>query len=254
MLIEERYRIITNLLEEKKTITIEQLSNTLGVSKDTVRRDLIALEKQNLLKRTFGGAISCSKSVPSTKHTERLYQFNTSKDAIAKTAVELIKSHTNILFDNSTTVQAVAHLLLTEEMHAVTNSLPIAQILAQNPDCDISFLPGRLDKDQMYVIGSDTIEKLMCYNFDYCFLGVSAFDNSGLYTHVEEEGLVKKQMIKSSNLTIALADHSKFDTVDFYKIGNLNCIDILVTDEAPSDFLANALQRAGIKLLIAQPN
>ena len=61
-------------------------------------------------------------------------------------------------------------------------------------------------------------------------------------------------MIKSSNLTIALADHSKFDTVDFYKIGNLNCIDILVTDEAPSDFLANALQRAGIKLLIAQPN
>lgn len=251
MLIEERYNLITNVLQDRKTVTIEELCNLLGVSKDTVRRDLITLEKRKVLKRTFGGAMLASKPVPALRHEQRLSQFRMAKDIIADAAVQLVKNNSVVMFDSSTTVQATVPLLAGKGIQAVTNSLPTAQSLSLIDDCRISLLPGTLHREQLYVIGADTIEKIASYHFDVCFLGVFALDSCGLYTHTEEEGLVKKQMIRQSSLTVALADHTKFDTVGFYKVGPLECIDVLVTDEKPSPALLEAVKTSGVKLLTA---
>ena len=189
MLIEERYNLITNVLQDRKTVTIEELCNLLGVSKDTVRRDLITLEKRKVLKRTFGGAMLASKPVPALRHEQRLSQFRMAKDIIADAAVQLVKNNSVVMFDSSTTVQATVPLLAGKGIQAVTNSLPTAQSLSLIDDCRISLLPGTLHREQLYVIGADTIEKIASYHFDICFLGVFALDSCGLYTHTEEEGL-----------------------------------------------------------------
>lgn len=249
MLIEERYNLITNVLKERKTITLEELSRLLNVSKDTVRRDLIELEKRSVLKRTFGGAVLISKSVPSLKHEERLSHLRDAKDSIAAAAVKFLKNNSSVVFDASTTVQAVVPFLEGKEIRAITNSLPTAQALSAIHDCKISLLPGTLQREHLYVTGSDTVEKLASYHFDFCFLGISALDYYGIYTHTEEEGLVKRQMIAQSSVKIALADHTKFDSLDFYKIGALNCIDILITDTAPTESLKVSIENAGVRLI-----
>lgn len=253
MLIEERYDFITNVLKEKKTATVEELSALLGVSKDTIRRDLISLERKNILKRTFGGAVLSGKTATSFKHDERLSQLQAVKNRIAHAAVELIEKPSTMILDASTTIQALAPLLEGRQSRVVTNSLPTAQSLSFLSDCEVSILPGTLNKKQLYITGYDTIEKISKYYFDFCFLGVIALDSSGIYTHTEDEGLVKKAMVQHSKTTIVLADHSKFDTIGFYKISPLDCINIIITDEPLSPYLTDALSKAGIKLMVARP-
>ena len=252
MLIEERYNLITNVLKARKTITLDELSRILKVSKDTVRRDLIELEKRAVLKRTFGGAMLLNKSVPSLKHEERLSYLHDAKNLIAEATVKLIKDNSTILFDASTTVQAVVPYIKGKKIRAITNSLPTAQALSMITDCKISLLPGTLHKEHLYVTGSDTIEKISNYHVDACLLGSSALDYYGIYTHTEEEGLVKKQILRQSSQKILLVDHTKFETIDFYKVGELNCIDILITDTLPSESIQTSIKNSGVRLITNQ--
>ncbi len=243
MLMEDRLRKIKNRLKEQQSVSVEELAEELGVSKDTVRRDLIKLEKQKFVRRTHGGAILLEEKAPIFNYEQRASNANQVKVALGEKANSLIEEDHSVIFDSSTTVEHVIQHLSDKKINAVTNSLVHAMLLAKLNGTTISLLPGELHKTQLFLYGTETIEKLKQYKVDYTLLGIYALSSEGVFIHTEEEGLVKRQMVKQATTVIAVADHSKLDKTGFFKVCDLAEIDVLVTDRPLSKTLDEALRQ-----------
>ncbi|MFT4274417.1 MAG: DeoR/GlpR family DNA-binding transcription regulator [Pantoea sp.] len=250
MLIEERLSKIKKIIQENKSISIESLVLKLNVSKDTVRRDLIRLEQMNVIKRTHGGAIINNRDALIFDYSQRSEIQNPVKEKIAIKAAELIKDNSSIIFDSSTTVEAVIPYLNDKNILAITNSLNNANRLAKNSKCDVKVLPGNLHKEQLFLYGSETIQKIEKYHVDYVLLGVFAISEKGLFIHTEEEGLVKRQMVLQGATVIAVADHTKINTTGFFKVCDLSWINYLVTDEQPDEDFVQSLKDNNVELIL----
>ncbi|SEG59540.1 DeoR/GlpR family DNA-binding transcription regulator [Paenibacillus sp. UNC499MF] len=251
MLIEERLDKIKSIIEANKSATIEFLSETLDVSKDTIRRDLIKLEQQNVVRRTHGGAVSANREAMILDYDQRSSRLNRIKEQIAQKAAEIVKDNSSILFDSSTTVEAAIMQLGNKRLYAITNSLTHAKLLAKLEKAEITLLPGKLHKDQLFLYGSETVKKIEQYNTDYTLLGVFALSKDGVFIHTEEEGLVKRQMIAQGHHVIALADHTKIDTTGFFKVCSLAEIDVLVTDQQPEPQMMDYLNENKVEVIVA---
>ncbi|OXM20466.1 hypothetical protein CBI35_17920 [Pantoea sp. AV62] len=162
----------------------------------------------------------------------------------------LINDNSSVIFDSSTTVETVIPHLSDKNILAVTNSLTNANRLARNKKCDIKILPGNLHKEQMFLYGSETIQKIEKYHVDYVLLGVFAISDKGLFIHTEEEGLVKRQMVMQGTTVIAVADHTKINTTGFFKVCDLSWINYLVTDELPESSFIQSLQDNNVELIL----
>lgn len=252
MLIEERLAAIKQIIEANQSATIEELARSLQVSKDTIRRDLIKLEEQNVLRRTHGGAVLVTREALILNYQQRADQFPILKQAIAYKTVELIKDHATILFDSSTTVEAVIAQLGDKPIYGITNSLTHAMLLAKYKQTEVSVLPGKLHKDQLFLYGTETVKKIEEYTVDYTILGVFALSADGVFIHTEEEGLVKRQMVEQGKTVIALADHTKINTTGFFKICSLAALDILVTDEQPPAEFLDCLTQNDVKVILTK--
>lgn len=252
MLIEERLEKIKKIIEEHKSATIEQLEKELVVSKDTIRRDLIKLEKQQVLRRTHGGAVSANREALILDYKQRSSKFNQIKEEIAQKAAEVIKDNSSILFDSSTTVEAAIRHLGNKSLTSITNSLTHAMLLAKFEKVEVTLLPGKLHKEQLFLFGSETVKQIEQYNTDYTLLGVFALSEAGLFIHTEEEGLVKRQMVAQGRKVIALADHTKLDMTGFFKVCGLSEIDILITDQQPEPAFIECLKRNQVELIVTK--
>lgn len=250
MLIEDRLDKIKKIIQENKSVSIETLVSQVGVSKDTVRRDLIKLEQDNVIKRTHGGAMINNRDALIYDYTQRSGTLNPVKENIAKKAAALIKANTTAFFDASTTVEAVIPNLTDKHILAITNSLTNANQLAKNKSCDVKLLPGTLHKEQFFLYGSETIQKISEYHVDYVLLGVFAISDKGIFIHTEEEGLVKRQMVMQGTKVIALADNTKINTTGFFKVCDLSLIDCLITDILPDDSFVKALRDNNVELIL----
>lgn len=252
MLIEERLERIKELVDANKTITILELTKALDVSKDTIRRDLIHLENQNVLRRTHGGAVSSNRDAVIFDYHERSSKFADVKENLAYQAAEIIKDNASIFFDSSTSIEAVISKLKNKTIYAVTNSLIHAQKLALLEKAKISVLAGNVHKKQLFLYGSQTIQEIAQFNCDYTLLGVFAISKDGIFIHTEEEGMVKRQMVKQSKITIAIADHTKIETTGFFKVCDLKDIDIVITDSMPNEDFVYALERNQVTLYVTE--
>ncbi|MBO0460829.1 DeoR/GlpR transcriptional regulator [Enterococcus sp. DIV1298c] len=249
MLKAERLQRIKEIIDQEKSASIEDLADELAVSRDTIRRDLIQLEKQQQIKRTHGGALALQKEATIFDYEQRATILSDIKKRMAEKARQLMKEPSSIIFDSSTTVEAVIRQLPDKRLQAVTNSLSHALLLANYSETAISLLPGSLHKAQLFLYGTETIEQLKNYQTDYTLLGVFALSSDGLFIHTEEEGRVKRQMIQQGRTVIALADHTKLDKTGFYKICDLSAIDYLITDQKPSNELIKALTENHVQLI-----
>lgn len=250
MLIEDRLEKIKKIIQENKSVSIETLVARTGVSKDTVRRDLIRLEQDNIIKRTHGGAVFNNRDALIFDYTERAGTLNPVKESIAEQAARLIHDNTSVIFDASTTVESVIRQLGDKPMRAITNSLTNASQLAKNKACEVKLLPGTLHKEQLFLFGGETIQKLAEYHVDSVLLGIFAISEKGVFIHTEEEGLVKRQMVLQGTKVIALADHTKINTTGFFKVCDLSQIDVLITDSRPDDNFMKALKEHDVELIL----
>lgn len=250
MLIEERLRKIRKIIEENKSASIEALVSRLGVSKDTIRRDLIRLEQDNIIRRTHGGAVINSRDALIFDYSQRSGTLNPVKTRIAAKAAERVEEGSSVIFDASTTVEAAIPLLADKQILALTNSLTNAGALARHKTREIKVLPGTLHPEQLFLSGSETVQKLTEYHADYLLLGVFAISPQGVFIHTEAEGLVKRQMVMQSRTVIALADHTKINTSGFFKVCDLSLIDFLITDVCPDDSFTQALRENDVELIL----
>jgi DeoR family transcriptional regulator, fructose operon transcriptional repressor len=255
MIAEERRLRIRELLTTQRTLSVSELTERLGVTLATVRRDLAILERDGVLVRSHGGAVSRSSSADFQPSYEFLLRSNRSeKIAIAMEAERLILDGDIVFLEGSTTVYELACLLASHQhLTTVTNSPPILERLQHSSAVTVMSTGGELQKDTYYLCGAWAQQAISEIRVDKAIFGVSAIDPSyGISTSRPAQAEIKKLLVKASKTRIALVDHTKFGKQTFAYVGPITDFQIIITDSATSPEHIAAIRKAGVEVLIAQ--
>lgn len=237
MLREERLQYILKCLDTNQRLSSIELSEELGVSDDTIRRDLNEMASLGLLKKVHGGAIPIIPKAPAPlKLAERVAYAQAEKQLIAQKALRLFEDGLTIILDNGSTNMLIAKSLPQALVATIfTNSLPIAQILCDHPNLEVIFVGGKINKNAQVAEGSAATATLSKIRADLCIVGVcSIHPKIGVTTPYWEEGLVKQKMVEVSEKVIATAWRDKFNTAESCWVCDYTTLDILITDSSLS--------------------
>jgi DeoR/GlpR family transcriptional regulator of sugar metabolism len=241
MLTAERRQTILSRLERDGKVVASELVVDLGVSEDTVRRDLRELAAGGHLLRVHGGALP--PPPPTASFAQRLGVAPEAKAHLAEAALPLLDTANVLLLDGGTTALELARRLPPDrDCTVLTNSPPVAEALAAHPRAEIVLIGGRLLKDAQVTVGSATVDALRQVRADACVLGIcSLHPEFGVTVNHQEEAHVKRAMVEASAEVIALATADKLQTASPWVVGPLTELTHLVTDadeELTDDYAA----------------
>lgn len=245
----ERRNKIEQLLKEKKEIEVSALNNMFNVSGVTIRNDLIFLERKGIAKRLFGKIIL--KNDITLDHHLHDSKNIAEKEKIGKAAANLIKPGDSVLFyAGSTTQQIIRYIDTSISFIAVTNSILIAQELRSLPKAKIVLVGGNFSHAIGATYGLQAIKQIKEYNFDKLFLAVDGVDSKMGITNSEPfESDINRVILERSNTVIVVADNSKIGNVTFVQMGNINDVDILITDAKASAVELDKIREKGVEVI-----
>lgn len=237
MLKEERQEYILSKISKGDRIYVTALSIELGVSDDTLRRDLTELDTKGLLTKVHGGAIA--KSGISIKYTERLNTAISVKQQMAAKVISLLKDGEILLMDGGTSNLEVARKIpIDMELTIYTNSFPIIDALYNHPKIDLIFLGGKVFPSSQVTVGISVFQTLQTIRPDWVILGISDIHpEKGLTCPDREEAMIKRCMIERGVKRVILADSYKLDTARAYQVASLGDIDYIVTEDDKIDYI-----------------
>lgn len=215
MLTEKRHEIILELLQQKRSITVTEIKEKLGISESTIRRDLNTLDRDGRLTKVFGGAVALDMvpSVSELSVPQKLRVNEQEKRCIARYAASLIRPSDFVYLDAGTTTGYMLDYLTEKSVSFVTNAVEHARRLAV-AGCRVLLVGGELRGTTEAVVGAQTILSLQEYHFTVGFLGANGVcRRHGFSTPDSSEALVKKTALGQCNRVYVLADSSKFDEV-----------------------------------------
>lgn len=229
MLTEERYAYIIRQINQRNTITVQELVDTLHHSESTIRRDLSQLEADGELVRVHGGAKR--KVAISTEDTmeEKTVKNVQDKQLIAKAAADIVQDHEVIYLDAGTTTFEMIPYLKDKEITVVTNGVPHASLLT-DLKIETILLGGKIKQNTKAIIGTLAQEQMGNYRFSRAFLGMNSIDKEIGYTTPDlEEAIMKKVAIAQTTEAYVLTDPSKFGTISFVKVSDIEDCTIITT-------------------------
>ncbi len=245
----ERLRL---LVETRRAARLEELSQALGVSQATVRRDLDELASAGRLRRVHGGAVAIDERPSEAVFDVKVAEASQEKARIAARAVELLAPDDTVYLDSGSTVLEAARLLRGwTRLTVVTNSLPAANELAgRGPRLIV--LGGELRPTSMALVGPLTQPLLEHLHVDRALMGTFALSlDEGLTTTDPSEAYTKELVMARAREVILLADSRKVGTRSFVNAGRLEAVDVLVTDDGVDERTARSVERRGIKVIRA---
>jgi DeoR/GlpR family transcriptional regulator of sugar metabolism len=234
MLKKERQEFILHQLNLHNKILCADLINKMGVSDDTIRRDLQELAQQDKLLKVHGGALS--KSFHTAFDREMVYHLE-DKNIIAQKTAALVQSGMYILTSGGTSILEFAKSL-DPNLNATffTCSLNAAIEFAHHPSIEVVMIGDKVSKDSMLTTGASAVQTIESIQADLCILGINSLDTQfGLSENDWEVVQIKKAMIKASKKTICIGISEKLNSQQKIKVANLDEIDILVTELDPND-------------------
>lgn len=251
MLTSERRDVILTVLRHEGRVLAPKLSEQLGVSEGTIRRDLRDMAAEGLLKRVHGGALPVSPAIASWR--DREHQAPEAKLAIAREAVRLIRPGQTVILDGGTTNLLVAQNLPADlQVTVITHSPPIAAALMEHPRAEIVVLGGRIFKHSRVALGAATVAAVRLIRADLYMLGIcSLHPDMGISTQDFEEAEIKRAMIESAGEVVALASSEKLDTASQYIIGPLTALTHIITDTSVPEAQLAPYESLGITVLRA---
>jgi len=246
-----RFPEILDIARRDGKVTVEHLAEHLGVTLQTIRRDLSELAEVGKLERVHGGAVLPSGTV-NIAYEERRRLNAEGKMAMAKACAALIPEDCAIFLNIGTSTEAVAtELLHHRNLLVVTNNMNVANILTRNPDCEVIVTGGALRQSDGGLTGDITTAAIRQFKFDIGVIGCSAIDADGdiLDFDLREVG-VSQTILRQSRNTMLIADHTKFKRTAPARIGSLAEIDTFFTDAPVSQTLEKncSLWRTKIQL------
>lgn len=252
MIKQKRYEKILDILQGQHAVSIEELCNQLAVSMATVRRDLIYLDEQKMLKRTHGGAVSVIKpAIESVPITMRNRMYKPQKARIARAAVDLIRDGSTIFVGAGSTMQELAALLGNfSHLTVVTNDVGVAYAVSQTTANRLIVSGGTLKPATSSLSGSFAENTLRDLRMELAFLSTAAVTAQGFMDLDIEEVVLKRMVIKNARRTVMLCDQSKFHAEAFMNICPLSTIALTLTNDDLDPQLEKRLQDGGITLQV----
>jgi len=240
MLPNERLKRICDLVNEKGSVRVTELSRLLNVSEVTVRRDLELLARDNRLQRTHGGAFSVQPVGDEITAPEliRSHRNVAEKRLIAQAAYDMINDRDTLFMDGSSTVNELAKLIVREDckrLYVITPSLSTVSALADCASVSVIMVGGEVNYRMGHVEGTLAVESIRNMRADKCFIGINGIDQSFGFSFprlIEID--LKCGMMQASRRSIVLADHTKFGRVYMARL-NRDCDDV-VTDTRMRDY------------------
>lgn len=251
-MIDERQSKIVKRIETWGFATIEALAQEFDVSAQTIRRDIIRLEKHRMLQRFHGGAGMPRDSVRLGYSQKKVVAVE-GKQRIGAAAAALILDGSAVFLDVGTTVEAVAQALVGRgNLHVFTNSLASATALAGNQEMKVVVTGGLLHGADGSLIGDDVTAAIGRFKFDVAVIACSGFDGDGAVMDFDIQKVgVKNAAMGNARRTILVADGNKFIRTAFVRIAPLEDFSHVVTDTEPPTALKNAMQKAGVEIIVA---
>ncbi len=249
MLKEKRFEFILKQLESTELLSYENLATQIGVSEDTIRRDIDYLHKSGLLSKVRGGAMQRSKNPLSFQDRENYLKQE--KEVIALKAQQFITEGMTLFMDGGTTICAIASYFPRDiKIRVVTNNMILIPILMDFKNIELIVLGGRYDAQTATSTGLVTCQEVQEYIADLYFMGTCGIDaNLGISASQQYDAEVKKSMLKSAKRSIALANHDHLSIHESFKICNFQEVDILITNLGSDDELLNPFRNLSVSLV-----
>lgn len=251
MLAAERRDHLLGLLAREGKIVAKDVAARLGISEDSVRRDLRDLAAEGLCQRVYGGALPVSPAVAG--YAARQSVAPDGKQKVARVAAGLTAAGCTLILDGGTTALAVARALPRDlDCTVITHSPTIAAALLEHPRAELFLLGGRIFKHSAVTCGAAAVEAAQNVSADLCLLGVTGVHpEAGLTTGDAEEAAMKRALAARAADTWILASSEKIGTASRFRVLPFGKITGLITDAAPHDPAVEALTALGVEILTA---
>lgn len=253
MLVAERHQKIIELINERNSIRVTELSHIFSKTEETIRRDLEKLESQGKLIRSHGGAISVGEPENlEVSYEERELTNVKEKKQIANEAVKHVIEGDKIMLDASTTAWYMAIALPNITITVLTNSIKVATELSSKDKITVISTGGILRSNSLSYIGPLAESSLETYHVNKAFISCKAFHlERGMSESNEQQARVKELMIKNADVVYIMIDYSKFGVQAFTRLSKLEMIDYIVTDQKVDSKTIEGLKDKSLNLIIA---
>lgn len=226
----ERRNSLLAILRSEGKIDVGSSAKRLSTSHETIRKDLMLLESQGLLRRVHGGALpvhTVTFELDITQRTQNLEE----KRRVAALAAGYLPTQGAIFIDSGSTTQFFAELLpATSQLTVFTNAISIAQTILSKPGITCYTIGGRLRGPSMAEVGPWALRTLSELRIDVAFVGTNAISfERGLTTPDIEEAAVKASILKHAEKSLLLVDHSKFNEDALISYATLDDLDVVIT-------------------------
>ena len=250
----ERQKIILEKLNLDGAVWVSKLSTELGVTEETIRRDLEKLENQEVLVRTHGGAVPITDSSYELSLEKRKQTNLVAKEKLAKVAAEHIMPGDTIFLDSSTTTFYIAkEIKKLKNITVISNSLRVINELANTENIKTIGVGGVVSNNQStvgYLAESSIKNNFYAVKFFFSSKGVSP--EAGILESNEQECAIKKHMLANSNEKYYLCDASKIGRVGFYKLIPIENIDYFITEAKLDSEYLDKFNEFGVKYIQAE--
>jgi DeoR family transcriptional regulator, carbon catabolite repression regulator len=246
---EERYKSILSGLTETGSITYHEMAVALRVSADTIRRDIEALHRNGLLFKVRNGAIPINKN-PFTFQDRAGFAAD-EKTVIGIKTQQLLKKGMTVFMDGGTTMCEVArHLPPDTSLRIITNNLALVPILSQHQNIELIILGGTYNRSTETTIGAKTCEDAERFIADVYLMGTCAISKTfGITAALQEDGEVKRAMLKRSKQVIVLSHSDKIGEQEYFKVCDLDKINILISELPGDDPKLDDLRFLNLKII-----
>jgi DeoR/GlpR family transcriptional regulator of sugar metabolism len=250
MLLDRRRLQILETIEQQGFVSLQDLVGRVGASESTVRRDLEHLDRIGQIRRTRGGAAYVGESLSDLE--ERSTKSLREKQAIAKVAASLVEPGEAILLDGGTTTLEVARQLLGKSLQVVTNSLPILNLLVNQPQIELMQIGGYLHPKTGVALGPLAVHALQHIHVRRLFMSVGGLTEKGLFNSNTLLVETERSMMAAAEEIVVVTDSSKLGHAALAHLCPLEKVNRLVVDSGITPEWKDTFARAGIEVLIAE--
>ena len=237
MLLEKRLEEIIKLVERNGSVTVQELTEYLGASESTIRRDLTLLDEEGKLNKVHGGATAVNAYYVKDEEVEcRKLRSREEKTEIARYAAALIRPDDLVYLDAGTTTERVIDFITEKRAIYVTNAIGHARRLAE-AGCETHILGGKFKLSTEAIVGNETVYELEKYNFTIGFIGTNGVSKkAGFSTPDMDEAMVKKKAINQCRTPYILCDPEKFNQISPVTFADLDAATVITTEVKNSNF------------------
>jgi len=248
MLTTHRKQLLLARLHQDGKLIAKDFSVEMGVSEDTIRRDLRELAQEGLLQRVHGGALPSSPAMADFAGREEIRHEG--KVSIGRAAAAMIQQGQVVILDGGTTSREIArHLPRELRATVVTHSPTIALELLHHPAVEVLLIGGRLFKHSVVAVGGACLEAIGKVRADTFFMGVTGVHpQAGLTTGDFEEAVIKRALSRAAAETYVLASAEKLNAASPYLVVDLSEITGIITESSVEDALLDPYKEMGLSI------